>query len=600
MRNEWKKFVCVLLIAVLTVSGCGSRKTPVPPETTEETVGVTGETSGAAEETAGAEEESVGVGDSADMTNDADAENDAEAGEDVTSSYVVTLYPTIQSDVPDPDVIRVGETYYMVSTTMNLCPGVPIMKSTDLVHWQIVNYVYETLEDDDITNLEHGADMYSRGSWAASLKYDEDTSLYYVGFMSNNHGFYVYTTADIENGSWTKYHTTRWFHDPALFLEDGRLYVITASGGSCRIQELALNPDGGIDIVGEEKILFTSGDWGLWEGAHVYHVNDAYYVFVIASPTDRWIRTQLCYRTDDLWQGKWEEKTIYQGGIGNSQAGLAQGGIVDTVQGDWYAFAFQDRGGIGRCPSIVAVRWEDGWPMMGVYDAEGRFVTRDYMIRMVINLPESGQENWFVDSDEFDYREGEKLKLVWQWNHNPRNDFWSVTEAPGYLRLTTDAVVNNICYAHNSLTQRTVGPKFESEIKISTDHMKAGDYAGLCAMADQYAMVGVLCDEDGKRHIYQANGLFRESFDTPNEVVETPLAEGQEVYLKIAYTFKSGSSDNALFYYSLDGVNWNAIGERFPLGFSTATTFMGTRTWLFHYATETAGGYVDIDYYRVR
>ena len=208
---------------------------------------------------------------------------------------VVTSFPTIPSDVPDPDIIRVGEDYYMVSTTMNLCPGVPIMKSTDLVHWQIVNYVYDTFEEDDITNLENGLDMYSRGSWAASIKYDEKNSLYYVGFCSNNHGFYIYTTDNIENGTWKKHHTTRAFHDPALFLENDKLYVLSARGGRCSLQELALKENGDISLVGASRQLFTSGNWGLWEGAHAYKVNDNYYVFVIASPTDRWIRTQMGY-----------------------------------------------------------------------------------------------------------------------------------------------------------------------------------------------------------------------------------------------------------------------------------------------------------------
>lgn len=515
-------------------------------------------------------------------------------------NFVVTAFPTIKSDVPDLDIIRVNDVFYMTSTTMNMCPGVPVMKSTDLVHWQIVNYVYDTFENDDITNLENGADMYSRGSWAASLKYDEATSLFYVAFSSNNHGFYVYTTDDIENGTWTKYHTQRGFHDPALFFEDGKMYVLSASGGKCRIQELALKDDGSIDTIGDSKELFSCGKWGLWEGAHVYKVNDYYYVFIIASPTDRWIRTQLCYRTTDLFNGEWEEKTLYQKGIGGSGSGLAQGGIVDTINGDWYAFAFQDRGGIGRAPSVVAVNWSENWPLMGAYDVEGRLCANDYIVKMTINLPESELGNYIVDSDEFDYESNEKLKLVWQWNHNPKNDYWSVTDNPGFLRLTTDTVVDNVCFAHNCLTQRTFAPAFESEIKFNTDNMKPGDFAGLCAMSADYGMVGVMCDENGNRYIYQANSEFKTAFENANEIIETPLTEGQDVYLKIKYDFKSSSNENTTFFYSLDGEEWKEIGQKFTLSFSTSTTFMGTRTWLFNYSTQSAGGFVDFDYYRIK
>ncbi|MBQ8633010.1 MAG: glycoside hydrolase 43 family protein, partial [Lachnospiraceae bacterium] len=222
-------------------------------------------------------------------------------------------YPTMHADIPDLDIIRVGETYYMVSTTMNLCPGAPIMKSTDLGHWEIVNYVYDTFADDDVTNLENGRDMYAHGSWAASLKYNEADGLYYVAFNSNDHGFFIYTTSDIENGTWTKHACRGGYHDPALFFENGNLYVISAAGGNCSIQQLSLDSENGtVTTVGSSKRLFSaSKDWGLWEGAHAYKVGDYYYIFIIASPSDRWMRTEVCYRSKDLFSTDWEEQIVY-------------------------------------------------------------------------------------------------------------------------------------------------------------------------------------------------------------------------------------------------------------------------------------------------
>lgn len=146
-------------------------------------------------------------------------------------------YPTLYSDIPDLDIIRQGDAYYMVSTTMNMCPGVPIMKSTDLAHWQIVNYVYDTFENDDIANLNNGKNMYKHGSWAASLKYNEAEGKYYVAFNSNDHGFYIYTTTDIEKGTWTKYSTKNKYHDPALFFDEGKMYVFSGS----TLQQLELD-----------------------------------------------------------------------------------------------------------------------------------------------------------------------------------------------------------------------------------------------------------------------------------------------------------------------------------------------------------------------
>lgn len=544
---------------------------------------------------------------------DANAEQSGQQGEDaqqpevtqavpqpteapVERDYVVNKYPTVYADVPDPDMIRVGENYYMVSTTMNMCPGVPVMKSVDLVNWEIVNYVYETFEDDDVTNLENGRDMYAHGSWAASLKYDEVSGKYYVAFNSNDHGFYIYTTADIENGVWEKYFCARGFHDPALFFEAGNMYVISASGGNCSIQQLELDEENGaVREIGSSKRLFQASGWSLWEGAHAYKVDDYYYIFIIASPQNRWMRTQLCYRSRNLFDGEWEEKVVYQAGCGGNNAGLAQGGILQTQHGDWYAFLFQDCGAVGRVPSILAVDWQDGWPMMGTYDVEGKFhASADYISKIYLKAGEKG--SLITDNDEFVYSEGEALKKVWQWNHNPQNDYWSVTAHEGYLRLTADRAADNIWYAHNSLTQRTYGPTCQSEVKLLTDGMKPGEYAGICAVADACGMVGVLCDDNGDRYIYQAEAEFRAGFEQPNEVLPEKLAQGQEVRLKIAYDFKA---DTAEFFYSLDGENWNTIGTKKKLGFSTSTTFMGTRTWLYNYATGEAGGYVDFDYYHI-
>lgn len=540
-----------------------------------------------------------------------------------TATPVPTLatvnYPSLYSDIPDLDIIRQGDAYYMVSTTMNMCPGVPIMKSTDLAHWQIVNYVYDTFEDDDFTNMNNGKNMYKHGSWAASLKYNEEEEKYYVAFNSNDHGFYIYTTTDIEKGTWTKYFTKNKYHDPALFFDEGKMYVFSGT----TLQQLELDEAShAVNAVGKSVRLFnkddkkyqdeTLGKWILWEGPHAYKVGDYYYLFIIASREKKWLRTEVCYRSKTLEAGDWEEQIIYQGGCGGNGNGLAQGGIVETQKGDWYGFLFQDHSGCGRIPSIVSVNWNytdsegnsyEDWPMMGTYDADGNFTPSKAEDPLQINLYDSGLENYFVDDDDFTYAEGDKLKLVWQWNHNPQNDFWSLTANPGYLRLTTDKVVDNIMFAHNSLTQRTYGPSCKSETKISIGQMKPGDFAGLASVAAAPAMIGVMCDDNGDKYITQASSPFPKGTGTETKInaqAAEKLSDDAEVYLKIEYSFSTdGNNDTANFFYSLDGTSWTKLGTEQKLTFDTATTFMGTRTWLFNYATKEAGGYVDFDYYKI-
>ena len=148
--------------------------------------------------------------------------------------YAAAQNPIIWADMPDPDVIRVGNTYYMTSTTMHYNPGVPIMKSTDLVNWTIVNYVYDTLESSDRQNLNNGQNEYGQGSWASSLRFHNGT--YYVVFVSLTSGkTYIYRTTNIETGPWTRSVLNSLFHDPSLlFDDDGRVYL-TYGGGDIRI-----------------------------------------------------------------------------------------------------------------------------------------------------------------------------------------------------------------------------------------------------------------------------------------------------------------------------------------------------------------------------
>ncbi len=511
------------------------------------------------------------------------------------NNLAVAEYPGIFSDVPDLDIIRVGGNYYMVSTTMNMCPGVPIMKSTDLVHWQIVNYVYDTFADDDRCTLSNGKDMYRNGSWAASIKYYD--GLYYVAFNCIGQGFFIYTTDDIENGEWIRHNIDASFHDPGLFIEDGRIFVVY---GGENVQELAIyDEDESIERVGEsQKIITKSKDWTLHEGSHVYKVGDYYYITIIASPA-AWFRTQICYRSKDLFSTEWEEKIIYQGSTYEYGTGLAQGGIVDTIYGDWYGFAFQDHDGVGRIPSFVAVEWQDDWPMFGTYDADGNFLNNQANEPLKIKLNDSGLDNYFVGDDDFTYSEGEKLKLVWQWNHNPDNDNWSVLDNPGYYRITNGRTADNVWRTRNSLTQRTYGPNCVSETAMLSSGMKPGDYAGLVAVGNDYGMVGVMCDENGDRYVFQGS----EAFDKPIKVNEqADKIEGDApVYLKAEYAFNTGKTraDKVDFYYSLDGTSWTKIGKQLSISFSTSTTFMGARTWLSNYATTEAGGYVDFDYYKI-
>lgn len=504
--------------------------------------------------------------------------------------------PVIWADVPDVDVIRVGDTYYMISTTMYFSPGAPIMKSKDLVSWEICNYVYDTYADGDVQNLTNGKHDYSHGQWASSLRYHD--GMYYVFFGSYGSGkSYIYKTNDIENGTWTRSEINGMYHDASLFFDDdGRNYLIYGGGGNIEIKELNAEMTGFKQGGASQRLFSTGLDNLAGEGAHVHKIGDYYYVFIIAWPSNSG-RIELCYRSKNIL-GPYEGKTVLNSGLGSYGAGVAQGGIVDTPDGDWYGMLFQDHGSVGRIPVLVPVTWQDGWPMMGVNGKAPLTIT--------VDGDYAGTS--LAKDDDFSYSSNDDLALEWQWNHNPDNSAWSVTERDGYLRLTNKTIATNLLNARNTLTMRTEGPSCSSVIKLDTTGMKAGDHAGLSAFQFKYGNVGVYVADDGSKKIYMANnGGYSGSAavtDSRDNIVEQVNLNGNEIYLKADFLFATvkddGSSSNNIdkvnFYYSYDGKTWTKIGEELGMVYDLKL-FTGYRSAIYSYGTKNTGGYADIDFF---
>ncbi len=513
--------------------------------------------------------------------------------------------PVIFADVPDIDIIRVDDAFYMVSTTMHLSPGCPVMRSYDLVNWEIVNYVFDTLEDRDNLALRNGENNYGKGQWATTLRYND--GVYYAGFTSFSTGkTYIYHTDDIENGKWDRFVYDECFHDMSLlFDDDGRVYLVYGGG---QIWCVELEKDlSAVKPGTKRKLIDDAGlvKGCLAEGSHVYKMNGYYYIFIITWPPHR-RRTQLCYRSETL-DGEWEMKVIIDDNIGFRNDGVAQGGIVDDKDGNWYCFVFQDHGAVGRAPVLSTMTWEDGWPVVGVdgkvprtakipvagHEKKG-IVTSDEFINSQIVRPYHNFADTPEEAGENDYN-GSNLALEWQWNHNPDNRLWSLTEREGYLRLRTVNVCDTVADARNTISQRTFGPECGGYIKLDVSEMKDGDTAGLAAFAEKYGYVAVKI-EDGKKYIvtvrYNDNDDVEQEFETERvEITEN------EVYLRVDCDYKN-ATDKAYFYYSLDGENWTKIGNTLKMNYY-GLHFMGYRYAIFNFPTKQSGGYVDVDYFRV-
>lgn len=486
--------------------------------------------------------------------------------------------PLIFADVPDLSMIRVGKVYYMSSTTMHMNPGVPIMKSTDLVNWKIVSYAYDTLGNADELTLSNGKWDYGRGSWASSLRFHQ--GIYYVSTFSGTTGkTYIYSTKDIEKGQWKVTSFKPSLHDHSLFFEDGKTYMVYGTGKITLVElkeDLSgTKPDTKPITIIENASLPTGTGAGLpAEGSQLFKINGKYYLFNITWPRNG-MRTVVVHRSDKL-------TGPYEGRVALKDKGVAQGGLISTPEGKWFSYLFRDFGSVGRIPYLVPVTWENRWPVLGV----------DGKVPEKLELPvSSGLIPGIVASDEFTRKKDEPaLPLVWQWNHNPDHAFWSLTKRPGFLRITTSRLDTNILLARNTLTQRTIGPVSTAITSIDISNMKTGDQAGLMLLQRKFGWVGV-------KYTGLRKTVVTVSAQSGTVNGEDVPAGQQTIYLKARCDFEN-RTDKGYFFYSFDGKTWKPIGEPLQMSY-TLPHFIGYRFGLFNYATENAGGYVDFDYFRI-
>ena len=491
--------------------------------------------------------------------------------------------PVIYADCPDPTMCRAGEYVYLVTTTMFYMPGAPVMRSKDMIHWEIVSYIFDGIDAPEYAfAAPDGRTGYGAGQWATSLVHHDGK--FYAWFIVNGAGGFLYT-ADRAEGPWRLLSRGAHLHDGSLvFDDDGRVYVFHGSG---RVTELKADLTG-VRPGGLDRQLFERGEeTSLLEGSAAFKKDGYYYLMMVSAFLPDHPRREVCYRSKSL-TGEWEKKVILETEF-EDWGGVGQGCVVECPDGKWRALVFQDRGGIGRTPCLMDVTWKDGWPMLG--DADGRIpndVTRPYPSLAGL-----------VGSDEF---ERTALDLRWQWNHNPLDGAWSLAARPGWLRLTAGAVAPNLFLARNTLTQRMVAPRCTGEIRLDVSGMKDGDRAGLAAFQSDSAVLAVVCAGGRKRLVMsEEKSVFDAGPGRRHPRAEVAEKESVEltsdcVYLRVRADFRP-HQDWAEMDWSADGRSWRRIGTRVPLHFDWQRFFTGSRFAIFCYPTKTPGGHVDVDYF---
>lgn len=506
-----------------------------------------------------------------------------------TSKKVTINNPYIWSDYPDPDIIRVGDYYYLVTTTMHLFPGGPIMRSRDLTNWEVVSYLCDAIKDTPRYDLNEGT-VYGRGQWATSLRYNNGT--FWALFVANDdpHKSMVFKTDDPAKG-WTLHSRLPAYHDSSLFFDDnGRVYVFSGSGN---IHLVELKPDltdvkpGGID----KHLELKGKPEGLHEGSRVIKHDGMYYLLCISWPKTG--RQEICYRSKNI-EGPYESKVIFKSDFGGFPY-AGQGTIVDGKHGEWYGLIFQDRGAVGRILTLEPCSWIDGWPMLG-NNGDGK-------------IPETIDVYADDDCTMEGPLNGAIVKNDYQWNHNYiAEDITTATGSlsqPGeWVKLKTSTKATNIFDARNSLTWRTWGPTCSDTIRIDASKIKDGDCTGLSAFNGDAALVTVK-KEGSKVFLVYTEESVALSNDTKaisgvevkgEKRIAIPGKALKDIRIAMSCDFTPGR-DIATFSYSIDrGKTWKSISpeQGFKMRFDYRRLFMGTRYAAFYYSTKTTGGTVTI------
>ena len=522
--------------------------------------------------------------------------------------------PLFYDEFSDPDILRVGDDYYLAGTTMHAVPGLVILHSKDLVNWENVSYCFDRFDfPEDRFSLKNHDEIYGQGIWAPCIRYANGQ--FYVFSNVNGKGLQCYTSKDI-HGPWKHHNMKGNIYDlGVLFDDDGKIYAIHGYG---TVKCTELKPDMSGPVEGTERVIIPDGR-GIGEGHHMYKINGMYYLISTDySPNGR----TLCSRSKNIW-GPYETRVIsadetygyhaasltqvpgrpkYRIGEDGTKFGLGpldkdatactnahQGGIVQFNDGSWWALLMMDFHSIGRTVCLMPMTWKDGWPMVGLDNNLGRaprtwFIPGTQMGNYKAGeKPLSEPHGPYVRSDNFD---GKQLGRIWQWNHNPEEKMWGLKN--GKLRINS-MPAEQLMWARNTLTQRVIGPKSITTVEMSVKGLKDGDVAGLGNINVPCSWLGLV--KEGKELTLRCfEQLTNDTIDTK---VELPKGK---IWLRSIGDY---DNDQAQYAYSTDGTTFHTLGRMMPLSYQLIT-FQGSRHALFAFNIKGKnGGYAEFDNFTV-
>ncbi|MCJ8167031.1 glycoside hydrolase 43 family protein [Pontibacter sp. E15-1] len=499
--------------------------------------------------------------------------------------------PILHADYSDPDVCRVGDDYYMTSSSFNATPGLQILHSKDLVNWQIIgSALTRNTPFDHFAKPQHG-----NGVWAPSIRHHNGA--FYIYWGDPDYGIYMVKTND-PAGQWEEpvlVQAGKGLIDACpLWDEDGKAYLVHAFAGSrAGIKSVLvvnrMSPDG-TKLLDDGVMVFDGHDsHPTIEGPKFYKRNGYYYIFAPAGGVSTgW---QLALRSKTIY-GPYEEKIVMDQG-NTTVNGPHQGAWVNTPAGEDWFFHFQDKEAYGRVVHLQPMQWKNDWPVIGADtdgDGKGQPV-------MTYKKPAVGKTYPVMTPQESDEFDGNGLGLQWQWHANPRANWAFATGSTGALRLFTAQLpedFKNYWDVPNLLLQKFPAETFTATTKLTfTPNPKLQhERTGLIVMGEDYAYISLVSKKDGLYISYTTANDARAG--TPEKEQLLGKLSGNEVYFRVRV--EKGAT--CQFSYSEDGKDFINAGS--PLT-AVPGRWIGAKVGLFATRPDETNdsGYADYDWFRI-
>jgi beta-xylosidase len=496
--------------------------------------------------------------------------------------------PILYADYSDPDIIRVGKTYYMVASSFHFSPGIPILTSTDLVHWKILGHVLPRLPFaaqydmpgphtlTDAISKPVGGTRYAGGVWAPSIRFHDGR--FYVYFATPDEGIFMATATRAE-GPWSapgKVIDQPMLEDPCPFWDDdGTAWLVHSRHGAGPLILHRMSPDGTRVLDAGTVIVEDKAKLPILEGPKLYKRNGYYYILAPFGGVEK--GAQVALRSRSI-HGPYEQRVVLSQGTTKLE-GPHQGGWVETPSGQGWFVHFNSTGAFGRITYLEPLVWRDDWPVIGD-PIPGTGGGQPVATHAVPDTGSAPTRDRLQDSDEF---ASARLGVQWEWNHNPDAAAWNLTARPGFLRLTAGKA-EHLVTARNTLTQILQGPRTRVTARIDATRMTDGQRAGLALFGVRPSWIGLVRDGGATRVT-----LAREGRETPDVALT-----GRTIDLRA----EVGPDQTVRYSYSLDrGASFRPMGDAIPL--ARFSWWKGSRPALFSFTRGAPGGSVDVDWVHV-